>query len=341
MPASRLRAFKRTWRPRPFARWARTRSRPGSLPGASPWRLARTTASRRRGWRGARLTYIPAGADYCALAPALIPASDSGVTNYAPFMSGYAKLGIPRRCIAAGVCPGDSRRSPARVRGMARGADHARRGAHRALEGRPARRGQVPLQLRHLPRRVLRGGEASPAQSSTIDLHNGWTVQTLTAAAHRERSRRYPRAYPTGRGDAAERAVRRAGDSLATGRRRAMAVVREKTRELSHQALHDSLTGLPNRALVLDRAEQMLARANRRPGHMRRSAVHRRRRLQARQRQPRPCGRRPAAEGRTGERLQAPCVTRTRSGVSAATSSSCWSVLRSRGGNARTCSPTG
>ncbi|MCU1387280.1 MAG: hypothetical protein JWL72_618 [Ilumatobacteraceae bacterium] len=30
-----------------------------------------------------------------------------------------------------------------------------------------------------------------------------------------------------------------------------------------HQALHDGLTGLPNRALILDRAEQMLARAQR------------------------------------------------------------------------------
>ena len=53
---------------------------------------------------------------------------------------------------------------------------------------------------------------------------------------------------------------------LGTGRRRALSLVREKTRELSHQALHDALTGLPNRALVLDRAEQMIARVSRQPG---------------------------------------------------------------------------
>ena len=33
--------------------------------------------------------------------------------------------------------------------------------------------------------------------------------------------------------------------------------------QIRHQALHDALTGLPNRALILDRAEQMLARARR------------------------------------------------------------------------------
>jgi diguanylate cyclase (GGDEF)-like protein len=50
---------------------------------------------------------------------------------------------------------------------------------------------------------------------------------------------------------------------LATSRRRAWGLVGEKTGELAYRALHDRLTDLPNRVLVLDRAEQILARARR------------------------------------------------------------------------------
>jgi diguanylate cyclase (GGDEF)-like protein len=51
--------------------------------------------------------------------------------------------------------------------------------------------------------------------------------------------------------------------SLAGSRQRAWSLVEEKADELEYRALHDPLTGLPNRTLVLDRAEQMLARARR------------------------------------------------------------------------------
>jgi diguanylate cyclase (GGDEF)-like protein len=50
---------------------------------------------------------------------------------------------------------------------------------------------------------------------------------------------------------------------LALSRQRAWGLVGEKTQELEYRVLHDPLTGLPNRHLVLDRAEHVLARARR------------------------------------------------------------------------------
>lgn len=50
---------------------------------------------------------------------------------------------------------------------------------------------------------------------------------------------------------------------LSRSRQRAWAMVGEKTGELEYSALHDPLTDLPNRDLVLDRAEQILGRGRR------------------------------------------------------------------------------
>ncbi len=51
--------------------------------------------------------------------------------------------------------------------------------------------------------------------------------------------------------------------ALVASRRRALDVAVVQMGELEHMALHDVLTGLPNRSLVVDRAEQLLSRSRR------------------------------------------------------------------------------
>ena len=110
---------------------------------------------------------------------------------------------------------------------------------------------------------------------------------------------------------------------LARGRARALRMVEEKTGQLRHQALHDALTGLPNRALIMDRAEQMLVHARRSGTEASAMFIDLDGFKGVNDTFGHPVGDELLATSRPGS--WACCARATRSGASAATSSSCWS----------------
>jgi diguanylate cyclase (GGDEF)-like protein len=107
------------------------------------------------------------------------------------------------------------------------------------------------------------GTPPESADVITVELGNGWTTDVI-------RERRDTRIV-TNRaamsvlfgGVVASASLALLVYFLGTGRNRARRLVKQRTAELHHQALHDSLTGLPNRTLIIDRVEQLLARCRR------------------------------------------------------------------------------
>jgi diguanylate cyclase (GGDEF)-like protein len=117
-----------------------------------------------------------------------------------------------------------------------------------------------PLQL--IGRAGAHPGGRSPGYAATRKLGEGWILET-TGTANAFASPNLRGFVALSLGLLVTILAFLLHRVLSSSRQRAWNLVGERTGELEYLALHDPLTDLPNRILVLDRAEQILARARR------------------------------------------------------------------------------
>lgn|GEM_PF-5109582 len=212
-------------------------------------------------------TFLPQSLDYCAVAPTLRAARDSAEALYAPFLLGSSRmLGVETPVYRGGIVP---RAVAARRRtflgwlGVLVAPEEV---LARARDGHPNLALRLTYNRGGLDASFENGSIPRHPQTTNIDLHNGWTVESLTAPPPSGVIGNWHARLLLAGGTLMSVLIGLLVFTLSSGRRRALELVREKTRELQHQALHDPLTGLANRALVLEVAERLLARTRRTPG---------------------------------------------------------------------------
>jgi diguanylate cyclase (GGDEF)-like protein len=212
------------------------------------------------------LAEIPIGLDLCdsSLGPQLLQAAGSGQAVYVPdSLSGPAVLAVGTPLYRNGSRPDTVAGRRANLIGFTGTEILPKTILKTALLGYPNTGVAFRYSQAGTNETFTAGSHPKDAIFATVDLHNGWHVQVYKAAVN---------ASIFAQGDSTELFLGGALLSLllalliyvlGTSRSSAMQLVKERTDQLQHQALHDSLTGLPNRALILDRIDRMLARSRR------------------------------------------------------------------------------
>ncbi|HEX4980792.1 MAG TPA: sensor domain-containing diguanylate cyclase, partial [Ilumatobacteraceae bacterium] len=207
-----------------------------------------------------------AGADVCSenglgLASAL--SRDSGQSAYAPIVTDFGQLlGVNVPVYRDGVKPITVEGRRAAFVGWVGTVSVPQNLLQRALQSHPGMTASMHYRQDASDVEFWSGEVPNDAQTMEIDLHNGWTVTTLAARDQGGLLQGGPLVLLLS-GVALSILVATLMLVLRTGRSRALRLVAERTDELRHQALHDALTDLPNRALIMDRIEQLLARSRR------------------------------------------------------------------------------
>jgi diguanylate cyclase (GGDEF)-like protein len=209
---------------------------------------------------------VPPDADLCqsSLGSAFLTARDSGQDTYLPYRNGgHATLAIGSAIYRGGSTPSTIAARRAAFLGwvglqVVPGVVLAT-----ALQGHPDT--GVAFRFENgVSTGTFHAGSPPPGSLATVvNLHNGWQVSVLQASPGSDIWADDTALAVLFGGTVLSLLLGMLIYVLATSRARALMIVHEQTDELRHRALHDSLTDLPNRSLILDRLDQMLLRGRR------------------------------------------------------------------------------
>jgi diguanylate cyclase (GGDEF)-like protein len=211
-----------------------------------------------------------AGTDYCALTPGLLLTRDSGQSTYRTVsINGTQVLAIDVPVYRGNVTPHSVFGRTAASVGWLREVLAPSVMLREALRGHEASAVKIAYQTGSSTLAFASGSARSGSQSTTVALPNGWTVQSFSAVTATSVLSDGPALALLIVGCVLSAILGILIFVLGGGRTPLLVRVRVPQAPTSSEpveSLHDPLTGLPNRPLMLDRAEQMLARAGRQSG---------------------------------------------------------------------------
>ncbi len=211
-----------------------------------------------------------AGTDYCALTPGLLLTRDSGQSTYRTVnVDGTQALAIDVPVYRGNVTPHSVFGRTAASVGWLREVLAPSVMLREALRGHESSAVSIAYQTGSSSLAFASGTAQPGSQSTTLALPNGWTVQSFSAVATTSVLSDGPALALLIVGCVLSALLGLLIFVLGGGRTPLLVRVRVPQAPASSapaQDLHDQLTGLPNRPLMLDRAECMLARAGRQSG---------------------------------------------------------------------------
>jgi diguanylate cyclase (GGDEF)-like protein len=208
----------------------------------------------------------PAGVDYCktALGRQLMKARSSGKDIYLPFGTGKtSNLAVGTPIYLGGMVPSTVSARQTSFVGWTGTQIRPSILLSNALEDHSAT--AVAFRFVDGASDVTFNAGSAPnnAQTTSIGLSSGWTVKVSAGVSGGSIFANQNSLFLLLAGLTLSLLLGLLIFVLGTSRSRAVVLVNSRTDQLNHLAFHDSLTGLPNRALILDRLGQMMAQARR------------------------------------------------------------------------------